>query len=116
MKKIGPSIMFLLILVLASVWHSGYANEGAVKGSDLYVKHCQACHGTDGKGNGTFASRLNPPPPDLTAPKFWNRNGVEKKIAESITNGSGIMPPFKQLKPNEVDEIVKYLSDTFRPK
>jgi|DewCreStandDraft_3_1066083.scaffolds.fasta_scaffold00403_3 mono/diheme cytochrome c family protein len=36
------------------------------KGRRLYVRHCAACHGIDGKGNGPAAASLKTPPPDLT--------------------------------------------------
>jgi len=36
------------------------------KGRRLYVRHCAACHGIDGKGNGPAATSLKVPPSDLT--------------------------------------------------
>lgn len=35
-------------------------------GRRLYVKNCQSCHGTEGKGDGPSGRALNPPPADLT--------------------------------------------------
>jgi mono/diheme cytochrome c family protein len=36
------------------------------KGRRLYVRHCAACHGIDGKGNGPAAASLKTAPTDLT--------------------------------------------------
>jgi mono/diheme cytochrome c family protein len=38
----------------------------AAAGEALYMRYCASCHGMDGKGDGTVASALNTPPPDLT--------------------------------------------------
>jgi mono/diheme cytochrome c family protein len=38
----------------------------SVKGPDLFRAHCAACHGADGKGNGSLAPALKVKPADLT--------------------------------------------------
>lgn len=35
-------------------------------GKDLFLKHCSACHGSDGRGAGPAAAALKTAPPDLT--------------------------------------------------
>ena len=36
-------------------------------GADLYRRHCAACHGASGRGDGPLAASLRIPPKDLTA-------------------------------------------------
>ena len=36
-------------------------------GAELYARHCAACHGTVGRGDGPAAPSLKTPPSDLTA-------------------------------------------------
>jgi mono/diheme cytochrome c family protein len=36
------------------------------QGEGLFVRHCAACHGTDGRGDGPSASALSKPPANLT--------------------------------------------------
>ncbi len=36
------------------------------QGRELYVRYCAACHGVSGKGDGSAAKALRPPPTDLT--------------------------------------------------
>ena len=38
-----------------------------VAGSDLFLRYCASCHGTDAKGSGPVAASLTRPPADLTA-------------------------------------------------
>ena len=69
-------------IILASLLLSGAVVSGQVKpappkpyeqlifsvrGPDLYRAHCAACHGTEGKGNGSVAASLKTKPADLTA-------------------------------------------------
>ena len=42
-------------------------------GKELFLKHCAACHGKNGMGNGPAAGSLKTPPTDLTGMK--KRNG-----------------------------------------
>jgi mono/diheme cytochrome c family protein len=35
-------------------------------GRDLYEKHCELCHGAEGKGDGPLSDELKTPPPNLT--------------------------------------------------
>jgi mono/diheme cytochrome c family protein len=38
----------------------------SVRGPDLYLAHCAACHGPEGKGNGPVGATLKSKPADLT--------------------------------------------------
>ena len=67
----------LLCATLASlVWAltgCGTAEREVVAGSQLYLRHCASCHGTDAKGRGPVASSLDVATPDLTT--LARRNG-----------------------------------------
>ena len=47
---------------------AGFSADTISRGTTLYAKHCAACHGDAGHGDGPAAAELNPPPADLTAP------------------------------------------------
>ncbi|MBI3667200.1 MAG: cytochrome c [Acidobacteria bacterium] len=71
-----------------------------LKGSEIYTEHCSACHGPDGKGNGSSAAALKVAPPDLTT--LSQRNGgtfpedrVQRVISGDVdidAHGSRTMP------------------------
>lgn len=44
-----------------------HAKTDPAAGKITYQKHCAACHGESGKGDGPVASALKPAPTDLTA-------------------------------------------------
>jgi mono/diheme cytochrome c family protein len=45
----------------------------SLRGSDLYLSYCAACHGRDGRGHGPTVAALKSPVPDLTT--IWRRHG-----------------------------------------
>jgi len=36
--------------------------QSLARGKELYLQHCAACHGKEGKGDGPAAAGMNPPP------------------------------------------------------
>jgi mono/diheme cytochrome c family protein len=60
-------------------------------GAALYARHCAACHGAEGRGDGPVASALTRPPTDLTA--LARRNGGRfdaARVAASIDGRSAV--------------------------
>jgi mono/diheme cytochrome c family protein len=54
-------------------------------GRDHFQRYCSACHGQEGKGDGSFARYLKTAPPDLTT--LAKRNGgsfPDLKVAEIV--------------------------------
>jgi putative copper export protein/mono/diheme cytochrome c family protein len=71
-----------LLLVPAyptSFYHSptGFAASSIADGSAIYARHCVACHGAGGHGDGPLASTLPVPPADLTADHLWMHSDGE---------------------------------------
>jgi len=82
------------------------------KGKTLYRNKCQFCHGVRGDGKGPAAQPLLGHPDDFTNSKFW-QDDVEKKIEETIKKGKEMMPAF-DLAPDEIKDIIRYISQTFK--
>jgi mono/diheme cytochrome c family protein len=82
------------------------------RGKNLYENKCQLCHGVNGKGDGPASAAFRPKPANFTDPDFW-KGDVVKKITDSISKGKGAMPAFT-LKPEEIKDIIDYLSHTFK--
>jgi mono/diheme cytochrome c family protein len=83
-----------------------------LNGKTLYKNKCQFCHGIKGDGKGPAALPLLSHPVDFTDPKFWQAD-VEKIIDVTIREGKEMMPAF-DLKPDEINAITLYLTNTFK--
>jgi mono/diheme cytochrome c family protein len=59
-------------------------------GKDLFVQHCAACHGLDGKGEGPMAATLKKPPANLTL--LTKQNGGSFPRAEVLKFVDGERP------------------------
>jgi len=86
------------------------------KGKALYEERCMLCHGPKGDGKGQGAIALNPKPANYTQKKFWEEPNIEKKIAETVIAGKGQMRPSPDLKPEDIQAIIVYMTETFKPK
>lgn len=100
------------------------ADEDSIaRGAQLYVIHCQMCHGENGQGNGTVSAFLiKKKPADLTSAVVQEKS--DGSFFLSITNGisnpanslfpevqfSGQMPPLKEnLTVRERWDVVNFL-------
>ena len=100
--------------VLAFSWivlADAQATAASDSGKKLYEDKCAICHGRNGKGDGAAGAALDPKPADFTRSKFWQK-GVDKKIADTIRKGHGVMPAF-DLSADQVQAIIDYLKQAF---
>jgi len=87
---------------------------GSLRGQKKYQSYCASCHGSDGKGNGTAASGLNPPPANLAnCAKMKMR--TDEFIYEVIAKGgsaeglSSAMPEWSAaFKDRQIHGLVEY--------
>ncbi len=56
-----------LLVGIVSLGTAGAAQDAKLaEGRDLYEKHCELCHGAEGKGDGPLSDELKVAPADLT--------------------------------------------------
>lgn len=113
MKRISIYIVVGLFLGITLLATERVKADEYAQGKKLYSDKCQICHGVKGDGNGPAASALSPKPADFTDPKFW-QGDFDKKITDTVENGHGMMPSF-DLKPDKINDIIDYISHTFKP-
>lgn len=79
------------------------------EGRDLYVTHCQSCHGKKGKGDGTKAPQLETECGDFTTAAFQKE--TDGALYYKITEGRKDMPSFKKKIPEQSDlwNVVNYI-------
>jgi mono/diheme cytochrome c family protein len=112
MKGIVSWVVVGFFLGMTLLWAEDSAAGEYEKGAKLYDGKCVICHGKDGKGNGPGAAAFSPKPADFTAPEFWQKMDDEK-IANTIKNGHGMMPPF-DLTSDQDKAIIDYLRHAFK--
>src|SRR5262249_3196497 len=106
------------LLVGVTAWGllvSGWcrAEEPVTNGKLLFERHCAACHGEKGDGNGVAARFLNPKPRDFTKPSFrlvttTNLKPSDDDLMNVITRGmpGSAMFPFAHLDQKERQALV----------
>jgi mono/diheme cytochrome c family protein len=95
--------------VIAAIAYPGAAQETAPNsilaelGAPLFQRHCAACHGADGRGDGPAAKALVTPPADLTTIAARRGGTFPPTIAQFIdgrfevtAHGSREMPVWGQ--------------------
>jgi mono/diheme cytochrome c family protein len=88
------------ILGIATPVHAFSKQTRAAGAATFHDKGCEHCHGVDGIGTDRG--------PDLSGiGKRWHKDRIERQIRE----GGGGMPPFGEaLQPDEIKDLVDYLS------
>ncbi len=77
-------LFIVLAVVVFLLPDRSLAEEGdSNKGRALYLKHCEICHGPEGKGDGY--THFNPPVADLTVSRIQNK--TDEELGESIHMG-----------------------------
>jgi putative copper export protein/mono/diheme cytochrome c family protein len=65
---------------------TGYTARSVAVGARAFAQNCAACHGPDGKGDGTLARSLTVPPADLTAAHIYGH--LPGELYWTIGNGA----------------------------
>jgi len=79
---------------------AAWSKDDPAAGAQLYAVHCTACHGANRAGI----------PPTFPALTDVAKRLPPAQIKEKISKGGGLMPPFSQLSPQEIDNLASYLA------
>ncbi len=92
------------------------ARAGELDGGSrrLFVEHCAACHGRDGKGGGVAASTLRTPPPDLTRLARDNAGQFPLQRVMRTIDGRDVRPHGRRDMPMWGEEFAADYADPFR--
>ncbi|MBI2379703.1 MAG: cytochrome c [Gammaproteobacteria bacterium] len=62
------------------------------RGERMYLRHCAACHGAGGRGDGLVGKKFQPRPADLT--QAYVRGQADGRLYYTISRGSVVMPGY----------------------
>lgn len=88
------------LLVTATTLATPASAEGdPAAGAKLYEANCTACHGANRAGvPGTFPALID-----------VGKRLPPEQVKDRIRKGGGLMPPFSQLSPQDVDDLASFL-------
>ncbi|MDP3091342.1 MAG: cytochrome c [Nitrospira sp.] len=103
--------MFVLCLMVGLPYASGYAASGdPTKGKDIYGKHCLACHGPQGKGDGPTGKAIVPPAADFTSARSKRKSPTELlKVIEEGRANTAMGAWTRQLSDEEIQHVLAYV-------
>lgn len=83
--------------------------ESLKTGKELWVKHCQSCHGKSGAGDGPKAAQLKTEPGNFTTADFHKQ--TDGAVFYKTIEGRDDMPAFKKKIPDqdEIWSIINYV-------
>jgi mono/diheme cytochrome c family protein len=77
-------------------------------GKEVWVKHCQSCHGKSGKGDGSKAEQLKTEPGDFTKADYQKQ--TDGALFYKSSEGREDMPSFKKKisDPDDIWAVINY--------
>lgn len=107
----ASTLLISLPVGLISQPSSVEAAGDAAKGKAVYEKHCMACHGPQGKGDGPAGKMLKPPAADFTSAASKKKSEADfKGIIENGKPGTAMVAWKNQLSPTEMNDVIEYVS------
>lgn len=84
-------------------------DESLKTGKEVWAKHCQSCHGKQGKGDGSKAAQLKTSPGDFSKGEFHTQ--TDGSLYYKVAEGRDDMPAFKKKIPDQEDlwAVVNYM-------
>ncbi|GIW55719.1 MAG: hypothetical protein KatS3mg082_2123 [Nitrospiraceae bacterium] len=80
------------------------------RGKAMYEKHCLACHGEKGKGDGPFGRHLFPPAADYGSPEVKTKSDMElfKAIRDGVP-GTAMQSFRRRLSNQQIRDVLAYV-------
>lgn len=99
-------VPLLLLLAPALVVAAGDPTPGKA----IYERHCMACHGPQGKGDGPAGKMLKPPAADFTSAGSKKKSEVDlKEAVENGKSGTAMGAWKNQLSQTEISNVLGYV-------
>ena len=108
MRFVSIFYIGVLFMLLSITEGALAAQEDLAKGNALYLKYCEVCHGSEGKGDGYLL--FDPPVADLTSPAIQSKSDSElwQSVHDGVQNTAMGMGRFV-LSDEEIVVVLKYV-------
>lgn len=117
MKTRGPAVVLGVALVVGTAPAAWGADPEA--GKPIFAKHCQTCHGANGKGNPAMEKALKKKVEDLAVIDLSKlapaeREAKEQELRKLVAEGKAPMPGYaKTLSKEQLENVLLYVQTTF---
>jgi mono/diheme cytochrome c family protein len=108
--------LWLIALIVFNLWTAcAIAQRAALRpnlddGQRIYKQNCINCHGTQGKGDGVAADKLDPKPADLTSSKTQSKKDSDLLEVIKFGRPGTAMPAWmSELDEREMQNVLAYL-------
>lgn len=124
MRTFKFSVFLFAVSFIFLIPNLANAAASVKAGEKLFKKFCVSCHGEKGKGDGSNADNMDPPPRDITdhgEKPYMVKRTVEELFKSINEGGSGIeksplMPAFgKTLSEEEIWSVIAYITTLYKP-
>jgi len=114
--RVGLALALVAVLLRGACARAADAPDVA-KGKEIYTIRCAPCHGAEGGGDGPAAAMLDPKPRNFRDAQFWKTRTVQQlRLVVKHGRPGTLMAAFDGvLSDAEIDDVVAYLGDTFKP-
>jgi DMSO reductase family type II enzyme heme b subunit len=117
MKTLSCTVFGLVALISTTLTLPSQPASPAPAGQAVYERHCAACHGVNGDGNGPASVWLYPKPRDFSAGQFKIKSTpgqalpTDEDLLGSVARGlpGSSMPSFSYLTEQERQEVVQFV-------
>lgn len=115
---IGSLLLVSLFSIIYGCQNTGQITQDMyyVNGRDIYIKHCQNCHGVKGEGLGALTPALT----DTIFLKQYKqqvacfiKNGIKDTITVNGQKYEGTMPSFPELYDIDIAQVMVYITNSF---
>lgn len=111
MKLILPTVVsvFSVSLFLPMVFGQTISGEPAA-GKVVYEKHCMACHGLHGKGDGPTGKAIQPPAADFTSARSKKKSPTDlRTVIEEGRANTAMAAWMRRLSDEEIQHVLAYV-------
>jgi mono/diheme cytochrome c family protein len=88
------------------------SRDSIARGKEMYERHCQVCHGEQGRGNGPVGLKFVPQPMELNLD--YVQLQPDGQVYYTISHGSIAMPAYWQaILPEDRWHLVNFVKEVF---
>jgi mono/diheme cytochrome c family protein len=111
-SALSRKVFFMAVVPVVLLLPLSFAEAAGdpTPGKAVYERHCMACHGPEGKGDGPAGKMLKPPAADFTSAASKKKSEVDfKNVVENGKPGTAMGAWKSQLSQTQIGDVLAYV-------